>query len=381
MRKRSGFALLKILNRLGFFVRLMIFLNVLAALYTFLSYLCIHLSPSRFWLAGFFTLSLPVMLVLHPAFVLFWLLRRDFRKVFVSVLMLAAGFPLISRTFTYHATEVIPLRKPSFEVMSYNVHTFNSSAFYKDKKPRKVADEIINCVARHPADIKCLQEFYHLDKSTIFNSINKINYKGEYNYFITPFTEQLRSETGFLGMAIFTKFPIINTGEILFERRSLNKGLFADIVIKTDTLRIFNIHLKSLNINADSLFDAAEYQEIKQEYTNVYQRLKKGFIARGTQTSVIEKAIRDSPYPVILCGDFNDTPYSYAYQQIRKYLDNAFEEKGSGFGFTYNGRSFFNLLRIDNQFYDKKCKIYEFKTLNSIKFSDHFPITARYSLE
>jgi endonuclease/exonuclease/phosphatase family metal-dependent hydrolase len=380
LRKRSGFALLKILNRLGLFARLLFFTNILLAVCTFLGYLCIHISPTDFWPGGFFTLSIPVMLIIHIIFILVWLLRKQFKNIIPSLLVITAGYPLISRTFTFHSTELIPLQQTTFEVMSYNVRTFNNAAFY-EKKNRKIPDEIINWLARQPADIKCIQEFFHLDKSTIFNSINKINYNGQYNYFMTPFSEQLRAEKGFYGLAIFTRFPIVNSGEILFERRSVNKGIFADVIIGHDTLRILNIHLQSHKIKPDSLFDKADYEESKEEYKNLYKQLKKGFISHGSQTQLIEKAIQESPYPVILCGDFNDTPYSYAYQQIRKYLDNAFEEKGNGFGFTYNGRLFFGYLRIDNQFFDKKYKIFEYKTWNEIKYSDHFPITARYGLK
>ena len=51
--------------------------------------------------------------------------------------------------------------------------------------------------------------------------------------------------------------------------------------------------------------------------------------------------ITSSPYPVILGADMNDTPYSFSYNEFTKLLKNSFEEKGNGFGFTFNGKLFF----------------------------------------
>ncbi|MBC8111636.1 MAG: endonuclease/exonuclease/phosphatase family protein [Verrucomicrobia bacterium] len=377
VKKRSGSQLFRILNRLGFFIRLLFFFNVLLALFTFAGYVSIHISPAKWWFAGFFTLSIPVSIVLHSLLFLIWFARGRSRKMLVSFVVLLAGFPLLQRTFTVHNIEKIPPETKTFEVMSYNARLFNRAAFY-EKKSRKEADEIINWTARHPAEIKCVQEFFNLDKSSVLNALDKLTYDVSYQYFITSKTDVLRAEKGYLGIAIFSKFPIIKTGEIIFERRSVNKGIFADVKIKDDTLRIFNIHLASNHINPDSLLDDTDSEELKREYKNAFERLKKAFSARGKQVALIEQAIMESPHPVILCGDFNDTPYSYAYQHIRKYLNNAFEEKGNGFGFTHQSKFFF--LRIDNQFYDQTLNIHTFKTHDEVKFSDHFPVTARYSL-
>jgi endonuclease/exonuclease/phosphatase family metal-dependent hydrolase len=82
---------------------------------------------------------------------------------------------------------------------------------------------------------------------------------------------------------------------------------------------------------------------------------------------------------VILTGDLNDMPYSYSYQKLKKYLHSSFENGGRGFGFTFNGRMFF--LRIDNQFYSEGVTLNEFETHRNVKYTDHFPISADYSLE
>ena len=89
--------------------------------------------------------------------------------------------------------------------------------------------------------------------------------------------------------------------------------------------------------------------------------------------------IETSPYPVICAGDFNDMPYSYSYQFMKRTLKNAFEEVGTGLGFTYNGNTL-RVLRIDNQFYSPGVSAEQFETLTQIKFTDHFPVRGLYSL-
>ena len=357
---------------------IMFLLNIIVAVFTFICYFFVHISPKNFWLAGFFTLSLPVILFfVHPAFILYWLVKRKFIRIFISLITIIAGFPLLQRTLTFHETETIPLGKKSFEVMSYNVQTFNQYFYYK-KKNKTDAEKIYKYINESKAEIKCFQDFFQLEKSELFNSIKKISHSGEYYYYLDPRAHKVHTKRGYIGVAIFSKFPIIQKGEIFSSKQSVNKGIYVDVVNGKDTMRIINIHLQSNKIKPDSLFENTNYEEIKEEYLNSFDKLKYGFQIRGKQAEVLENEIINSPHPIILCGDFNDIPYGFVYQRIRQHLSNSFEEKGSGFGFTYNGKLPF--LRIDNQFFDKKFKIYEFKTHFKIKYSDHFPITARYTL-
>jgi endonuclease/exonuclease/phosphatase (EEP) superfamily protein YafD len=193
---------------------------------------------------------------------------------------------------------------------------------------------------------------------------------------MTPLFKGLSGKRGFVGVAIFSRFPIINQGDIVFGENTLNKGVYVDVAVNRDTIRVFNVHLHSMSIKADSLFATSGYQEIKENYLDTFRRLRTGFAARGQQIAILEEYIRSSPYKVVVCGDFNDIPYSYTYQKLRSNLKNAFEEAGRGFGFTYNGKLFF--LRIDNQFFDPRLSALAFSTLRDIPYSDHFPIFATY---
>lgn len=110
-------------------------------------------------------------------------------------------------------------------------------------------------------------------------------------------------------------------------------------------------------------------------------RLKRGFTTHSRQINIVDSCVRNSPYPVIVCGDFNSMPYSYVYQKMRHNLSNAFEDAGNGFGFSYRDPKLF-FLRIDNQFYsDSRLHVFDYQTHRDIELSDHFPITATYTFK
>jgi endonuclease/exonuclease/phosphatase family metal-dependent hydrolase len=355
------------------FSKLLFLLHILLSIYTLLAYLCVYIPPALFWPAGFISLSIPIILLGHFFLFIYWLLQAP-SKALLPIVVVLLGFPLHKRTLSLHFNNPEPIPEQSFKVLSYNARMFN---LYEEKKKFR-SNEIISWVTENDADIKCIQEFYNRDNSKIFNTITKISAKSEYRYYMTPLFEGLSNKRGFLGVAIFSKYPIIGYGDIDFGKRNLNKGVYADIKIKKDTVRIFNVHLHSMSIRTDSLFTIDDYANFKENYLDAVRRLKRGFVTRDHQISMLADHIKASPHPVIVCGDFNDVPYSYTYQKMRDMLNNAFEEAGRGFGFTYNGKLFF--LRIDNQFIDEQVNVIDFKTHRNVPFSDHFPISATYSL-
>lgn len=151
----------------------------------------------------------------------------------------------------------------------------------------------------------------------------------------------------------------------------------ADIRIGRDTVRVIGLHLYSMTLGLGKLAQQREMEGIKAEGRITLRKMKNGFTRRAEEFTVLQKWIKTSPYPVLVCGDFNEVPYSYIYGQLRKSLSNSFEERGQGFGFTYNHLPYF--IRIDHQFYDhERLTLLNFDTYSKVKYSDHYPIMGTY---
>ncbi|MBX9853028.1 MAG: endonuclease/exonuclease/phosphatase family protein [Cytophagaceae bacterium] len=282
------------------------------------------------------------------------------------VLLFAGKY--ISATYAFSLNE----NDGNLSLLNYNVRVFNAYDHLRDEN-YIVNNKMIKWVGDHKAGIKCFQEFYHYPSIPVFRTIEMLKMNTPYYYF-QPGYKIAKQE---FGIAIFSKYPIINKGEIIFQEGSSNQAIFADIKINKDTIRIYNVHLQSMSINEEKLPGLSASQNFAERLRYLLHKLKIGYVFRTKQIIILLEHMEKCPYKIILSGDLNDTPYSYSYQKIKRKLDNAFEEKGNGFGFTYNGKLPF--LRIDNVFFDEGFDIRDFKTHYDIKFSDHYPIEASFS--
>lgn len=258
-----------------------------------------------------------------------------------------------------------------FSVLTYNSRVFNVYDHLNEDYER--SKQMINWIKHEESDIKCFQEFYNKSASKVFNTSKQLQQNGKYYSFVEP---KLSSKGQEFGVAIFSKFPIVNKGRIEFKTKSRNDAIYADVLLKKDTIRIINVHLQSMSI-AENVFE--EKWDLKTNLRTLGRKLKNGFIARAQQLAAIEKYITNCPHRVVLCGDLNDPPYSYTYFKLQSMLQSAFEHAANGFGFSYNGKLFF--LRIDNQFYGNGLKPTNHFTLRDIDYSDHFPVKAFYAIE
>jgi endonuclease/exonuclease/phosphatase family metal-dependent hydrolase len=350
---------------------------LLACAYTLLVYGFAHTSPADFWPAGFLTLSLPVMLVAHVIFVLYWLWSSPVKTIF-SLVTLLIGLPYLQRTFAWHPSRPDEAPVRSFKVLSYNVRMFNTYHQRLGVDPGTSA-QMLDWLINADADIKCVQELYNADTSRVYNSMKQLRFRQQFPQYATPSPDLFENHQGYVGVVIFSRFPIVRYEKLVFDKSGINKGVFADIAIGKDTIRVFNVHLQSMSIRVGKVFDERELNSAQADLFDIFRRLKRGFISRAEQVNLLEERIAASPYKVVVCSDLNDMPYSYTYSKLRGRLHNAFEEAGSGFGFTYNERLFF--LRIDNQFCDRRLGVKAFRTHREVPYSDHFPVSATYTFE
>ncbi|WP_338767975.1 endonuclease/exonuclease/phosphatase family protein [Bernardetia sp. ABR2-2B] len=353
------------------------FINSIVLVVSCIAYLSVLVSPEYFWFAGFVSMSIPFCLIANIFFVFLWWWRKRWYALY-SLFILLLGFPFFLASISLGGiwNENIENDKNYLSVLSYNVREFD--IYQRQKDDYTVTKNTIKWIKNDTSDVKCIQDFYNSESAKIFNTREKLSEQDSetpYNFHVRYTSANHRK--GQFGIAIFSKYPFINKGEVTFKVKTDNGAIFADIVKGKDTIRIYNIHLESMSINQNEL---QLIDQPEQTFWYAGKRLKRGFAMRAGQVQTIAEHIKTSPYPVILCGDLNDLPYSYTYFKLRRNLKNAFESKGLGTGFTFNGKLFF--LRIDNQFYDNEnldC-IY-FNTHREVPFSDHYPVRAVYEIE
>lgn len=346
-------------------------------IYTLLVYGLAFFTFTGHWIAGFLMMSLPVLLLIHLVFFVFFALRKS-SKIALSGAALLLSFPFWSRTFQFSWGAPPASEKQELTVLSYNVMSFDAYNFIQNIHPEN-NQAMLEWVKGLDTDIQCYQEFYNSDTRPHLNTLKQLK-KAGYPYYTVLHPDIAPREQHCMGLAILSKYPIIDRGEVEFHDQ--NGLLFADIVVRKDTIRVINLHLRSMIVRFGGLKEAyleKDYKQGKKEAKKVTQRLKMGFVHHSEEADVLLEWIRKSPHPVLVCGDFNEIPYGYVYGEVRSMLANAFEEKGHGFGFSYRNTPRF--IRIDNQFFDKKkLEVIDFQTRRDIPYSDHYPVIGRYRL-
>lgn len=345
--------------------------NILFALSLILSYLSVHINPEVFAFPALFGLAYPYLLFINVVFAFIWAVIIKWEAL-ISLVVIAGGIT--------HFSNYIKLNKPSgdktgtFEVQSYNVRLFN---YFEGKKNSNSEKRILDLLKSSQADIICLQEIYIIGDPGVKEREIKAALGGKY---FSHFKVIPTGKNRFYGIATLSRFPIAYRGDIVHEKSS-SLSIYTDLVRGNDTIRLFNNHLQSFHLNRmektflNELTGSTDNKETFDEIRSISASLRQGFARRADQAQKVKERINRSPYPVIVAGDFNDTPVSYSYRKIRKGLNDAFVKAGYGAGFTYKGN--YPPNRIDYILYGDEfdCTWFE---IRKIRFSDHYPITAYF---
>lgn len=300
----------------------------------------------------------------------------------ISLLAIAFCSRPVLNIFPLHLASAFAMEKKvnSMRVMSWNVELFDINE-YKTHPEKKI--EMMNLVKTYQPDIACFQEMAGGDDDKAINYLGDFKRTMNFNGYYYSYDDKLDyDQVHHFGIIIFSKFPIINKQTISTPPHDYNSIFqYIDVLVDKDTVRIFNIHLQSLKFTARNLKylenPGANTDTVLSQSKNIISKLKTGFLKRSVQSKRVRVEIDRSPYPLIVCGDFNDVPNSFAYCKIGDGLRDAFVEKGLGFGRTFSSIS--PTLRIDNIFTDKRFTVQQFTRI-SRRLSDHFPIIADINL-
>ena len=344
------------MKKLGLFNKFIFFINSIVAVLLMLSFMLPYVSPKSFPTLSVLSLLVAPLLIINGIFIIYWLLRL--RKQFLlSAILIVLAFLHFNSFYKFSDSISEVAFKNELSILSYNVHLFNAYSGGNLKKSELLFNEIIN---NYAPDIICLQEF---------NDAHAPKMNG-YPYVYEHFKSSARKNGSLtkkaLGHAIYSKYPLINKGAFDFNRTT-NNTLYVDVVKGKDTIRLYNLHLKSIGI----LPSMSALQEGDKE--KLIGRISNAFKVQTNQVDAILNHKNESPYPVIIAGDFNNTAFSYIYNQLTKGMHDAYSECGGGLGTTFNFDGY--PLRIDYILAQTNFEVLSFKTIEN-KFSDHLPILA-----
>ena len=356
-----------------FFRFIMIVMNIIVSVSLILSSVCCFVSPETIWWIGFFGLGYIYLLAANLCFLVFWLLSRKKKLIVISLFALVVGWSFIGRNIQLFVKE-IPEEEmdKSFKVLSFNVQGFEQR---NTIQPDGIQLNIFDFLRQEDADIICMQEFAvnlwrkkDLSEENIRKQLNKTPY---YHFELS---------TSHSGVATFSKYPIIRK-ELVYSDGTTNACICSDLVIENDTVRVYNVHLKSVGFQNDEkhLLNNVVKKEYDKSDVRVVRSIIRQFVTssfhRVRQVKILTSHIDQSPYPVFICGDFNDPPTSYSYQQVRGNRKDAFVEAGAGRSTTYDiGR--ITSLRIDFILYPDIFRAYNYESPR-VQLSDHFPVMCR----
>ncbi|TDQ29338.1 endonuclease/exonuclease/phosphatase family protein [Zeaxanthinibacter enoshimensis] len=299
---------------------------------------------------GFVSLGVPLLVLTNLLFFFLWLLRKK-RILIMPLTALVLGYFLLGSFFQFRFKEK-PIAEEDLSILTFNAHGFNNG--YRKIKRENVDLEIIDFVNSMGPDIVCFQEY---DRRQTEN-FRQYPYKHVY-------LEPYRS-----AQAIFSKYQIVETGSLDFPETG-NNAIYADILYKKDTIRVYNMHFQSFQVIPSRRLLTYKYSG------RALGKLSDAFPKQQQQAELLKAHSREVSYPVIISGDLNNTQFSNVYRTVAKDMTDTFDEAGTGYGRSYNFRYF--PLRIDFILADEHFEVRAHKNFN-VKLSDHFPVMASFKL-
>jgi endonuclease/exonuclease/phosphatase family metal-dependent hydrolase/uncharacterized membrane protein len=353
-------------------------INAVALVLLLLAAYSDYISPYKAMLFSYFGLFFPFIFAINFIIFLVWIILRRWKMALLSLVFFLACAGAIHAYFPLHKkTEKIP--EDCIKVLTYNVMRFEQK---KDTPQRP--NKILRCIQENDADIVCIQEYYTaLTKPEMLMENDILRVLKEYPYYeFCKFKYPYKSEA--FGLAIFSKFPILSMKKIPYESK-YNGSAIAELDINGKRVTLINNHLESNKLSSEERHDYYQMtQEIDSHAFDVFtkmmtERLTPAYKIRAQQAQIISDIIQKNKNPyVIVCGDFNDTPISYARHKIKGNFHDAFVDSGCGLGITYNKYRF--LFRIDYIMHSENIKSYNC-TVGALNNSDHYPVSCYLQLK
>lgn len=338
-------------------------LNIGSALLLTFTYVIPYINPLEIRKIPLLGLFYPVLILTNLIFILGWFFTKTNRRY--ALLSLAAILigsqhwsSMIGTSYFNTSTNTLTDKTT---ISSYNIKNFDDIAIGN----RQFQPEAVKNIIKHLGDSQylCAQE---VDYDCHMMLLKELEFPHSF---------------GNKGTMIFSKTPFLKTGQIDFDN-SVNSCSWADVPLNDKIVRLYNVHLESNRITkaANVIVNRKKHNfiEIVHLLKNMFVQYAYRSRKRVEQSDKILQHISESPYPVIVCGDFNDSPISYIYNRFTDQLTDGFTKQGKGLGFSFRGNIPF--LRIDYILADNRLHFQNYQTVKALTYSDHFPVTADISL-
>ena len=335
-------------------------ITVLLMIFTFTGLFGGEVQPAGNTARAMLVYALPVLIIGNVIFLIYWLIMRRWHWALIPFITLLCCIPYIGTLYQFGSLDEEAEKQPGIKIASYNVAMFSreTSGF--------IAQDILSEMKKQKVDIVCFQEYndHSGDKK------NSDSYKDYFPYMVV----------GESDMVIYSRFPIKNFQNLNFEMTN-NSAMWAEIDVNGQIIRVYNVHLETTGING-TLHRAAKVEARGMEVEGnaliraFYGNYTLGMIARSGQANVLAMDMRACEAPIIVCGDFNDVPYSYVYNTMLGDKVDGFTECGSGFMYTFRGKK---AVRIDYIFHDKGMEGLTYYK-RELSYSDHYPVFMKIAL-
>lgn len=330
-----------------------------------------HLSPEKYPTLFCLGIAFPVMLLANCAFLFFWLIFK-WQKIWIPIIGYVLVFSPIRIYFPLNFSQSPP--EDAIKIISYNVCTYGGNYKYEN-----AFDTIYSYLQKEKPDIVCVQEDVDSWRKYV---LQKYQQTFAYND-TTVFVENSKL---YNAVGIHTRYPILKKEKILYSSTA-NGSVAYFLQVGKDTILVINNHLEGTHLSAE---DRAKYKNllrgrigqdtVREESKHLLHKLENAAVIRAPQSEAVHQYVEDHrQYPIIVCGDFNDSPISYTRRVIAQGLTDCYVETGKGLGLSYNQKGFF--FRIDHIFCSEHFEPYQCVVDDKIDYSDHNPIVCWLKLK
>lgn len=297
---------------------------------------------------------------------------------FIGLLISLSSIEMFYKPFGNNFIQERDAVPSHLRLMSFNVRLFD---VYKWTSIPETKEKIFELINHYQPDILCLQEIYY-ERKPGYITLKELKQITGLNYLHVVNSSELHGNFCF-GIATLSRYPILSKSTIEFGNHTDNLAIYSDIKLADDTIRVFNMHLESIRFRNEDYETMKNITGVEDKVNldgerKIAGRMKRAYKERARQATLVQAAIQTTPHRILLAGDFNDTPGSYAYHQVKGNLCDAFVSKGRNTGSTYVSKLPF--MRIDYILYDESFDCTGFERVNRV-LSDHYPIVADFNLQ